>query len=744
MKTFRTAASFTLFGALMIATSMDTSAGPPFGLDVVHSFAGGGADGAIGSPADSASLIQATDGNFYGTTYAGGAFNAGTVFKMTPSGAVTVLHSFTGVADGVHPLAGLIQATTDGNFYGTTSLGGASNLGTVFTITPAGAFTTLYNFTGGTDGANPAAPLLQTKAGNFYGTTQSGGSANLGTIFVMDHTGSIISRYTFTGGLDGASPYAPVIQTADGSLYGTNYSGTDSTFGRIFKISNGVLSVMHTFASGVADGANPTAALVQANDGQFYGTTLFGGASDKGTAFRMAPDGTVTLLHVFTGGSDGGSPYGALIQAADGNLYGATRAGASGNGTIYQLTLAGTLTTVHTFAGTEGSVPSAPLLQAQTGTLYGTASFGGASGLGVVFRLTVTPTITTQPLSQAIASGQTATLSVMASGDGLSYQWYVGTTGTATNPIAGATASSYTTPALTSTTSYWVRVSNSAGTADSNSATITVMGAFAPVTVFRPSTGTWWVRGASASAAYVWGGGADIPVAGDYDGDGIIDIAVFRPSTGTWYIRYASGAPFAALVWGGAGDVPVPGDYDGDGITDIAVFRPSTGTWYIRYSSGVPFAALVWGGVGDVAVPGDYDGDGIVDIAVFRPSTGTWYVRASSGVPFGPLVWGGVGDIAVPGDYDGDERTDVAVFRPSTGTWYVRASSGVPFGAPIWGGVGDIAVPSDYDGDGKTDIAVFRPSTGSWYIRASSGVPFEAPIWGGAGDIPSLAAPTAN
>jgi hypothetical protein len=262
----------------------------------------------------------------------------------------------------------------------------------------------------------------------------------------------------------------------------------------------------------------------------------------------------------------------------------------------------------------------------------------------------------------------------------------------------------------------------------------------ADIAVFRPSTGTWFVRESSGSATYVWGGGADIPVAGDYDGDGKADIAVFRPSTGTWYIRYSSGAPFAALVWGGLGDVAVPGDYDGDGITDIAIFRPSTGTWYIRYSSGAPFAALVWGGLGDIAVPGDYDGDGITDVAIFRPTTGTWYIRYSATPTYAAIVWGGVGDIAVPGDYDGDGKTDIAVFRPSTGTWYVRDSSGASFPALIWGDVGDIAVPGDYDGDGKTDIAVFRPSTGTWSIRYSGTPTSAAIVWGGGGDIPIVAA----
>jgi uncharacterized delta-60 repeat protein len=262
----------------------------------------------------------------------------------------------------------------------------------------------------------------------------------------------------------------------------------------------------------------------------------------------------------------------------------------------------------------------------------------------------------------------------------------------------------------------------------------------ADITVFRPSTGTWYIRysGTPTFTALLWGGVGDVPVPGDYDGDGIADIAVFRPSTGIWYIRYSATPTFAALLWGGAGDIAVPGDYDGDGIADIAIFRPSTGTWYIRYSATPTFAALVWGGVGDVPVTGDYDGDGIADIAIFRPSTGTWYIRYSATPTFAALLWGGAGDITVPGDYDGDGKTDIAVFRPSTGTWYIRYSATPTFVALVWGGVGDIAVPGDYDGDGKTDVAVFRPSTGTWYVRYSATPTFVALVWGGGGDIPIL------
>jgi len=170
---------------------------------------------------------------------------------------------------------------------------------------------------------------------------------------------------------------------------------------------------------------------------------------------------------------------------------------------------------------------------------------------------------------------------------------------------------------------------------------------------------------------------------------------VFRPSTGTWHIR-----GIGAVSWGGAGDVPVPGDYDGDGVTDVAVFRPSNFTWYIRYATGGS-ASFVWGSPIDIPVAGDYDGDGRTDVAVYRPAalqgaccirSGAWYVLPSGNVKTTSFTWGDIGDKPVPGDYDGDGQTDVALFRPSTGEWYIlRAGprTGIRY---VWGGSGDVPI----------------------------------------------------
>ena len=239
------------------------------------------------------------------------------------------------------------------------------------------------------------------------------------------------------------------------------------------------------------------------------------------------------------------------------------------------------------------------------------------------------------------------------------------------------------------------------------------------VSVFRPSSGTWFTLGGSP-ASVSWGATGDIPVPADYDGDGNVDEAVFRPSDNTWYLRTNSPQ---SIVWGASGDIPVPADYDGNGTADIAVFRPSSATWFLRTPSP---QSIVWGNTGDIPVPADYDGNAVADLAVFRPGTNVWYLRTT--VPSSP-VWGAAGDIPVPGDYDGNGTADVAVFRPSGGTWFLRTPSPQSI---EWGTSGDIPNPGDYDKNGTTDLAVFRPTTNVWYLKTTAPT---SPTWGTAGDI---------
>jgi Concanavalin A-like lectin/glucanases superfamily/FG-GAP repeat len=221
------------------------------------------------------------------------------------------------------------------------------------------------------------------------------------------------------------------------------------------------------------------------------------------------------------------------------------------------------------------------------------------------------------------------------------------------------------------------------------------------IAVYRPSTGTWYVRGITKVA---YGEKTDVPVPGDYNGDGKTDIAVYRPSAGTWYAR-----GITKVAYGEKTDVPVPGDYNGDGRTDIAVYRPSNGTWYVRGVTSVAYGART-----DIPVPGDYNGDGRIDIAVYRPSNGTWHVRGLASVAYGAST-----DRPVPADYNGDYKADIAVYRPSTGTWYVRGIESVRYGART-----DRPVPGDYNGDGRSDVAVYRPSNGTWYVRGVENIAY--------------------
>lgn len=242
------------------------------------------------------------------------------------------------------------------------------------------------------------------------------------------------------------------------------------------------------------------------------------------------------------------------------------------------------------------------------------------------------------------------------------------------------------------------------------------------VSVFRPSTGVWYINHSSNNSFRIQGFGltGDIPTSEDFDGDNISDIGVFRPSTGVWYFNRSSDNTVGAVPFGTNNDIPAAGDYDGDAKADLAVFRPSTGTWFVLPTLSGAAYQLQFGVDGDVPVVGDYDGDGKYDIAVWRPSTGVWYRINSAGGAVAAFQFGVNGDIPAQADFDGDGRTDVAVFRPTTGVWYIVRSSTGAVQFTQWGTNGDVPVTGDYDGDGLDDIAVFRPSNGTWYRISSS------------------------
>jgi uncharacterized repeat protein (TIGR03803 family) len=450
---------------------------------VLHSF--DSLDGA--SPV--AGLVQATNGNLYGTTYGGGTLcnsaTCGAVFEITTGGTLTKLHSFHYGTDGAYPGTELIQAT-DGNFYGTTGGGGANNDGgTIFKITAGGTLTTLYSFcsqTGCTDGNTPSGALVQATDGNFYGTTGGGGANNGGTVFKITQAGTLTTLYSFCAQqicTDGQNPNGLVL-AADGNFYGTTlYGGANTTdcgvigCGTVFKITaGGTLTTLYSFCSqtGCTDGEFPRARrLVQATDGNFYGTTSWGGARGDcsgsggcGTVFKITTGGTLTTLYSFCsqiGCPDGYLLLGGLVQATDGNFYGTTTdGGASGGfygGTVFKITQAGTLTTLYSFCSqtdcTDGFSPEAGVMQGTDGNLYGTANRGGQSGAngdGTVFSLSVGlgPFVETNPNSgkvggKVIILGTNLTGSTSVTFNGTPATFTVAPTGTAikTSVPSGAT-----------------------------------------------------------------------------------------------------------------------------------------------------------------------------------------------------------------------------------------------------------------------------------------------------------------
>jgi uncharacterized repeat protein (TIGR03803 family) len=300
-----------------------------------------------------------------------------------------------------NPDAGLVQAT-DGNFYGTTAFGGTNGEnGTIFRIGSTGGLTTLFSF-GDTNGNQPQGQLIQATDGRLYGTTEFGGTnGDNGTVFRLSLSGQFTLLYSFKG-TNGSRPQGGLIQASDGQFYGTTAAGgVGSDSGTIFRInSNGVFTLLYTFPSNGRNGTSPLGSLFQHTDGNLYGTTSLGGASgDNGTVFRITLAGSFSSLASFNGGN-GSGPAAGLVRGSDGNFYGTTQfGGATDNGTFFRVTPSGALTSLASFAGTNGNFPLAPLLASSDGFLYGTTSgdksVGGTNTFGTVFRVTLAGALTT-------------------------------------------------------------------------------------------------------------------------------------------------------------------------------------------------------------------------------------------------------------------------------------------------------------------------------------------------------------
>jgi uncharacterized repeat protein (TIGR03803 family) len=353
----------------------------------VYNFAGGTTDGA--NPWY-VTLVQGTDGQLYGTTYNGGSAGMGTAFKVTTTGTFTLLHSFTGGAsDGANPTGGLTLGS-DGNFYGTTQMGGAGTQGVIFKMTTAGAVTLLHTFNAGTDGAFPwGAPILAAD-GNFYGTA-SEDTSNNGLVYKITSAGTYTTIFNFDG-VHGTYPIAPPTQGADGFLYIPVAEGGASFCGTILKLSTaGVVNNTYSFSC-TPGGAFPIGPLVQNVSGAFYSTTQNGGTRGEGTIYKLNSSFAVTIQHSFGNlFGDGIYPSAGMALGTDGKYYGSTAEGGTfDDGTLFNNTTTGTYTHLFSFNNSANLMQMAPLsppVEYTTGLLYGVTEFGGTANEGTVYSL---------------------------------------------------------------------------------------------------------------------------------------------------------------------------------------------------------------------------------------------------------------------------------------------------------------------------------------------------------------------
>jgi uncharacterized repeat protein (TIGR03803 family) len=680
-----------------------------------------------GNPA--AELLRATDGTFYGTTYNGGDLSLnngvgrGTVFKMTPAGVLTTLVQFN-VANGGHPAAGLVQGS-DGNVYGTTywggnvAVGGGSGLGTVFSITPAGVLTTQVQFNAN-NGGHPAAGLVQGTDGNFYGTTYLGGNLSL-----------------------------------------NNGAGR----GTVFKMTPaGVLTTLVKF--NVANGGHPAAGLVQGSDGNFYGTTYYGGdlslnnGSGRGTVFRITPAGVLTTLVQFNV-ANGAHPSAGLVQGSDGNFYGTTHYGGNlslnsgiGYGTVFKLTPVGVVTTLVQFTGDNGSYPSSELRQGSDGKFYGRASQGGPGGGGTIFRLNLSEplSLVQQPGDLSASPGANAQFQAIAYGTNpFTYQWRFNN-----QELLNATnaALNIANVQLTNGGAYIVVVTSISGSITSRVATLQIDPAFTKIT-----TGNI-VTNLGTGTGCAWG---------DYDNDGFVDLIVtsaFNPSNnagqknvlfhnnrdGTFTSNTNSPVTLEARDWRGASWA----DYDNDGLLDLYIastsdngfsaenelFRNNGNGTFTKMTAGAVGAIVPGGGGSESPVWADFDRDGFVDLYIARYGTG-WLFRNNAGI-FAQVTNGAVavnqanqGSYgAVWGDYDNDGWPDLlvtakdeALQNQTNFLYHNTGNSGfsrIPSGSVATENKYSVGCAwGDYDNDGNLDLFVVNglsyQQNGSLYHNSGDG-----------------------
>ena len=680
-------------------------------------------------------LTQGRDGELYLTAAGGDgkALNCtvtycGAAFKITPAGAVSDLFDFsnnncTVVLCGYDAYGGLTLGT-DGNFYGAFYEGGnTGTLGAVFKLTPAGVLTLLHSFTGVSDGSHPYGAPIEGTNGIFYGTTTS--ASNNSTAYSVTSAGVFKTLHTFTG-TDGQNVYAPLVQGTDGNFYGNSFAGGKSNDGVIFKMApSGTVTVLHNFAG--TDGSEDYYPLIQASDGNFYGTSYAGGTDSAGVVFKITPSGTYTVLHNINGTTDGNGPAYGLVQATNGKLYGVT-AGPIVTGTIYSITTSGTFTTLYTFTGgADGNYPLSPMVQHTDGLLYGTTDIGGNvdgcstdvneeiyDGCGEVFSLNIgaKPFIRLSSTSGKVGStvgifGQEFDSKSVVKFNGVAATKIVltGTTYITATVPAGATDGkvTVTTGVTTLTSTQTFIVHNSWG-----------QGKAMPTPV------------AFATSAVLNG---EIYLVGGYPGTGysgaVGDNQIYNPATNTWSSGPALTTGTAQAAAAVVNDILYIFGGSNDGgpsvFNTVWAYNPKTKAWSSKAAmptARCSLAATVENNI--IYVIGGYaSGVRLDTVEAYNPATDTWKEEAPLSVGKSEPSVGLVGTTIVAADgYDGtSDNGDNEAYDAATNKWTSLKADPNPRNAACGGAIGSnlyVAGGGNKNGPALNSTESFTLTTNTW------------------------------
>ena len=702
----------------LIFAAAPTSAFGQF--SVLYDFGSTTGDGR--NPTFSGTIAQGRDGNLYTTTPSGGSTGNGAVLQITPAGAAAVLYSFKGT-DGSEPSGGLTLGT-DGNFYGTTSAGGAHASGTIFKITSTGALTVLYNFTGSTDGSDPLAPPIQGTDGNWYGTASLSGAQGVGTVYKVTSIGTFTTLFGFDI-TRGSEPSAPLVQGSDGNFYGTTVFGGTNGGGVVFKITSaGALTVLFNFDT--THGRLPRSPLIQGLDGNFYGTTQSGGVSASGEGFKITSSGVLTVLHNMNGSSEGGSPYAGMVQASDGNLYGANdNAGGSAAGTLFKMSTAGVLTVQHNFDTTGGSAPQVTLFQHTNGILYGDTNSGGNGNVspcatgkcGVFYEMnnTLPAFITPMPYAGKVGS------SIGILGQGFNNTSVVKFNGVAATSITltGTTYIQATIPAGAS--SGFVTVTSGTTTLKSLRKFIVHnswgSGKSIPTPINYPA-GT----GAIGSKIYVVGGGTA--------NGNIATNQVYNTASNTW----STAAALPAATAGGSAAVVkgilyifggFSGTTSGTAVNAVWAYNQTTNSWAPK--AAMPTArgstTAVVSGTKVYVIGGNGSTSRLNNVEVYDTAADSWTTVApllvGKSEPAGGLL--GTTIVSADGTTTSGPSGDNEAYNISTNKWSALAADATARNATCYGAVsGQLYVAGGHTTAGAVGVSEsFNLTANKWTMLAS-------------------------